>query len=185
MSSHQGDRESLGPTVAPPQPPGMDSVMARNIRALHEHAGLARAKAGLQTRIADAITRFTGSMPFIYIHLLLFGAWVAVNLKWVPGVEPFDPTFVIMATFASVEAIFLSTFVLISQNQASRAAGLQAELDLQVSLLAEHEITRILTLVTAIGARLDIAEAADPELDELRRDVAPEAVLAELDARER
>jgi uncharacterized membrane protein len=67
---------------------------------------------------------------------------VAVNLNVIPGVRPFDPTFVSLATWASVEAIFLSTFVLISQNHAAAAADKRADLDLQISLLAEHEITK-------------------------------------------
>lgn len=79
--------------------------------------------------------------------------------------------------FASVEAIFLSTFVLISQNRQAALADQRAELDLQVSLLAEHEITRLVVLVTEIAKKLDIAEAKNAELPELEKDVHPETVL--------
>ena len=108
-----------------------------------------------------------------------------MNLGLVPFIPRFDRSFVIMATWASVEAIFLSTFVLISQNRQAAAADRRANLDLQISLLAEHEITRLLKLVSAIAEKHGISEAFDPELAELSQDVAPEAVLDELAAEER
>ncbi len=126
--------------------------------------------------MADAVTRFTGSLRFVYIHLALFGAWIAVNLGWTPA-EPFDPSFVVLAMVASVEAIFLSTFVLISQNRMAALADKRADLDLQVSLLAEHEITQLITLVRGIAARLEVREERGRELNELEQDVRPEAVL--------
>ncbi len=73
-------------------------------------------------------------MAFVYIHLALFGLWIIWNLGWL-GLKPFDKSFVILAMFASVEAIFLSTFVLISQNRMNVQADKRAALDLQVSLL--------------------------------------------------
>jgi uncharacterized membrane protein len=82
---------------------------------------------------------------------------------------------------ASVEAIFLSTFVLISQNRIADAERQRAELDLQINLLAEHEVTRLIDLTTRIAERLDIP-ANDAELQELRRDVAPEVVLERIRA---
>jgi uncharacterized membrane protein len=82
---------------------------------------------------------------------------------------------------ASVEAIFLSTFILITQNRMAAMADKRADLDLQVSLLAEHEITRLLTLVTALAERMGVDAAQDPELTELARDVAPEQVLDTMD----
>ncbi|MFL6596080.1 MAG: DUF1003 domain-containing protein, partial [Chthoniobacterales bacterium] len=137
-----------------------------------------------QLRIADAVTRFTGSMRFVYIHLVLFAVWIVANLPGVP-LPKFDPTFVVLAMFASVEAIFLSTFVLISQNRMAEQADKRANLDLQVSLLAEHEVTRLITLVKAIAEKLDIEESRNPELPELQQDVAPERVLDALEENER
>jgi uncharacterized membrane protein len=160
-------------------------VLERNIRALEERKRREDAEASGEERLAQAITRFTGSLKFVYLHLVLVAGWVAVNAGVIPGAPRFDPTFVILATVASVEAIFLSTFVLISQNRQAEAADRRANLDLQISLLAEHEITRILKLVSAMAAKLEVREAQDPELNELERDVAPEAVLDELEAEER
>ena len=156
------------------------SVLRRNIEALEEHAREERGRATFQERLAQKITDFAGSMLFVYLHLALVGAWVAVNLGWVPGVRPFDPTFVILATIASVEAIFLSTFVLISQNRTAEMADRRAKLDLQINLLAEHEVTRLLSLMKAVAEHLGVEEARDPTLHELEQDVAPEAVLQEL-----
>jgi uncharacterized membrane protein len=85
---------------------------------------------------------------------------------------------------ASVEAIFLSTFVLISQNRMAAAADKRADLDLQVSLLAEHEVTRLVTLVSGIADRMGVKTKADADLEEITLDVAPEAVLDELEATE-
>jgi uncharacterized membrane protein len=87
--------------------------------------------ATLEVRVADAIIGFTGSMRFVYLHLVLFGLWILVNLGLVPGAPEFDPSFVILAMVASVEAIFLSTFILISQNRMAAAADKRADLDLQ------------------------------------------------------
>ena len=100
-----------------------------------------------------------------------------MNAGGVSGLRPVDESFVILATVASVEAIFLSTFVLISQNRAAVAADRRAELDLQINLLSEHEVTRLLTLTGAIADRLGVEEAEDPGLAELQENVAPEKVL--------
>ncbi len=163
----------------------MARVVDRNIRALLQHRQEEQESRSRQDRIADAVTRFTGSMRFVYIHLVLFGTWIVINLGWLPVVPRFDPSFVVLAMVASVEAIFLSTFVLISQNRMSALADKRADLDLQVSLLSEHEITRLITLVTAMAERMGIDEAHDPELSELSRDVRPEKVMETMEAHER
>src|SRR5947208_16971551 len=98
------------------------------------------------------------------------------NLGWL-GLKPFDPTFVVLAMFASVEAIFLSTFVLISQNRMNIQADKRADLDLQISLLTEHEVTRLISLVTAMAKKMDIEDAHHPEMEELSKDVHPEKVM--------
>jgi uncharacterized membrane protein len=172
------------PTLPPPQPEGLNSALARNIRALQARRREDRRRARFQDRLAEAVTRFAGSMAFVCVHLVLVAAWVAVNLGLVPGAPVFDRTFVILATAASVEAIFLSTFVLISQNRAAEAADRRDDLDLQINLLAEHEVTRLISLTSAIARKLGV-EAPEEEIAELARDVAPEAVLDTLEAERR
>jgi len=160
--------------------PRLAGVVERNIKALLARRDMEERAKSPQDRMADRITRFTGSMRFVYLHLAIFGAWIVVNLGVTP-VAPFDPSFVVLAMVASVEAIFLSTFVLISQNRMQEMADKRADLDLQVSLLAEHEVTHLIQLVTQIAAKLDIEQSKDPELRELARDVAPEKVLDEME----
>jgi uncharacterized membrane protein len=151
-----------------------------NIAALSERERTERSRAPLSHRVAHRITGFTGSMTFVVVHLIVYASWIAVNLGAVPGVKPFDPSFVVLAMEASVEAIFLSTFVLITQNRMAAAADRRADLDLHVNLLAEHELTKVAALVQRIAERLDVP-VDDPELRDIRKDVEPTQVLDALD----
>jgi uncharacterized membrane protein len=95
---------------------GMAQVMERNIRALLARRRQEEEQAHWQDRLADRITAFTGSLRFVYCHLAIYGLWIVANLPGVP-LPHFDPTYVVLAMVASVEAIFLSTFILITQNR--------------------------------------------------------------------
>jgi uncharacterized membrane protein len=152
--------------------------------SLTERRRREEADASAQERISDGITRFTGSMLFVYLHLAVFGFWIVANLGWVPGIPKWDQSFAVLAMIASVEAIFLSTFVLISQNRMAAAADKRADLDLQISLLAEHEITKLATLVAEISRHVGVRTQVDREIEEIQQDVAPEAVLDEIEATE-
>ncbi|WP_207100503.1 DUF1003 domain-containing protein [Paracoccus shandongensis] len=154
----------------------MNTALERNIRAIGQREAESERNASLQDRIADRITGFTGSMIFVYLHLTGFGFWIAANLGWIPGVPQWDPTFVVLAMFASVEAIFLSTFVLISQNRMAAAADRRANLNLQITLLIEHELTKMGALLLRMADRLDVPAAQDPETREVENEVAPEVV---------
>lgn len=156
-------------------------VVHRNIRALMEVRRQVEQQRNLQDRMVDAITSFAGSVRFVYLHVLLFGGWLVINVGLISWIKPFDPfPFVMLAMWASVEAIFLSTFVLITQNRMSQVAERRAELDLHISLLAEHEVTRLLTMVEAIGNHMGVRFESE-RLEELKKDVAPERVLDEID----
>jgi uncharacterized membrane protein len=169
------------PTIPPPGPEDLADSLKRNIATLRERRRQDRASATRQERLAEAITAFTGSMTFVYLHLALYGAWILVNVGVIPGLPKFDPSFVILAMEASVEAIFLSTFVLISQNRTAAASDKRADLDLHINLLTEHELTKLSAVVLAIAARLDVQVGDAAEVQEIKKDVAPEAVLDELD----
>jgi uncharacterized membrane protein len=171
--------KSDDPTAFREASPPLARVMERNIEALLAKRRAEEQEKGPQERIADAVTGFTGSMACVYLHLVGFALWIIVNLGWTP-LPRFDPTFVILAMFASVEAIFLSTFVLITQNRMQTQADRRADLNLQISLLAEHEITQLIKLVHAIAGRTGVEESADPQLAELKQDVVPEQVLDKL-----
>lgn len=165
------------------QDDGMNRVLTRNIDTLRAKREHMLANSPLSDRLAGAVTRFTGSVFFVVLHVALVAFWVAINLDLVPAIQKFDPTFVILATVASVEAIFLSTFVLISQNRAAALADQRADLDLQINLLAEHEITQLVTLITRIADKLGV-DVDQHKVEDLKRDVAPEAVLDRISERE-
>lgn len=173
------------PTVPPPGPENLSGSLKRNIESLHERRRQETAHATRQERLAEAITSFAGSMPFVYLHLVVYATWIILNLGVIPGLPKFDPSFVILAMEASVEAIFLSTFVLISQNRTAAASDKRADLDLHINLLTEHELTKLSHVVLAIAARLDVQIGETTDVQEIKKDVAPEAVLDELDAKDR
>lgn len=160
---------------------GLSPTLERNIQALVERRRREQRAARGREKLADAITAFTGSMPFVYLHLILFGFWIVANLHWLPGIPAWDESFVVLAMIASVEAIFLSTFVLISQNRMTAAADKRADLDLQISLLAEHELTEVARLLTQVAERLDVKPDSKRDLEEAARDIAPERVLDKIE----
>lgn len=164
--------------------PAITAILENNINTLIHRRRREAHRRGLQDRLADVATRFAGSMACIYLHLCLFGFWILVNIGWLP-LPRFDPSLVLLAMFASVEAIFLSTFVLISQNRMTREADRRADLDLQISLLSEHEITHLLSLVRAIAERMQVPESLNRETVELARKVPPEEVLDAIERQER
>lgn len=165
-------------------PSSMARIVDRNIKALLARRQAEQENRNTSNKLADRVTNFAGSLQSVWIHLAVFGGWILWNLGWL-GLSPFDPSLVVLAMVASVESIFLSTFVLISQNRMAALADKRADLDLQVSLLAEHEITRLVILVTEIAKKMDIAAADDPEMQELAQDVHPEKVLDTLERHEK
>ncbi len=111
------------------------------------------ATATASDRGADHITLFAGSMLYVWLHVVWFAAWVIINLPFL-GIE-FDPfPFGFLTMIVSLEAIFLSTFVLISQNRQARVAERRSKVDLQVNAIAEREITKILEMVRDIKEHL-------------------------------
>jgi uncharacterized membrane protein len=160
----------------------LSTVLDRNISALIRRRAEDEKTLSRQERLAQAMTNFAGSMVFVYIHAAAFILWIAINLEWLPIFQPFDPSLVILAMVASVEAIFISTFVLISQNRMAAADDKRADLSLQISLLNEHETTRLIAMVAAIAEKLRIeTEVAPHEIEEMKKDVPPEVVMEEIE----
>jgi len=164
------------------QNPRLNSIVERNIRRLQELRDELDVGKGLKDRLAEQITRWSGSMTFLLMHVVWFAAWIAINEGLTP-LRVFDGGFTLLTMIVSLEAIFLTTFVLITQNRQAEVDSERNELDLQIDLLAEYELTRVLTLVDAIADHLGLTVGVDPEMDELKRDVAPEAVVKELQQR--
>lgn len=118
------------------------------------------------TRFADRLTAIFGSTTFLILNALFFVFWIPVNLNLTPF-TPFDPfPFGLLTMVVSLEAIFLSIFVLVSQNRTSYTDSLREELHLQVNLIAEEEVTKILKVLAEIRQKVGITET-DPELDKM------------------
>ena len=100
--------------------------------------------ASLHVKFADFVTAFVGNMTFLYTHAVWFFAWIAINMEWIYAGHVFDPyPFGLLTMIVSLEAIFLTTLVMVSQNVQAKRSELRAELDYQVNLKAEKEIVTI------------------------------------------
>jgi uncharacterized membrane protein len=115
-------------------------------------------------RVSEAITRVGGSGTVLVLHVIWFSLWLLINTGAVPFVEPFDSfPFPLLTTLVSLEAIFLSLFVLASQNRMTRHSDQRSQLDLQVNLLAEREMTAVLVLLQDIARQVDAKVSLSPE----------------------
>jgi len=167
------DREPDNPALAP--------VIEKNIRTIIQLRLKAEDERSSENRIADTVTAFSGSMVFVYLHTAWFAIWVILNTGRF-GVPAFDPfPYGLLTMVVSLEAIFLSTLVLITQNRLSMEAERRADLDLHIGLLTEHEVTRALQMLGAIQDKLGIADHAASELADLEMETKPEDVMAEIE----
>jgi uncharacterized membrane protein len=130
----------------------------------------------VELRIADAITTFAGSMKFFYFHVLWFGGWIALNHGVFGEHLVFDPyPFGLLTMIVSLEAIFLSTFIMISQNVQSKRSELRAELDYQTNISAEKGVAEILALLRELKEHDAMLEE-----EELESKVNPRAAKKKL-----
>jgi uncharacterized membrane protein len=136
-------------------------------------------------QVGDAIADFAGSMPFVLLHVTLFVCWVLINAGYVPFIPRFDPyPYVLLTMIVSLEGVMLSTFVLIKQNRMSKRADQRHHLNLQIDLLAEKEVTKMLQMQRKLCSHLgftDIGE--DPEAKELSENTAVDSLAEELKRR--
>lgn len=108
----------------------------------------------LEDRAADRITSFAGTMSFVYLHSFWFGLWVIINFGILGAGLQFDKfPFGLLTLIVSLEAIFLSTFVMISQNRQAQAAEVRSELDYQTDVKAEKEIDIIMTTLSRLAQK--------------------------------
>lgn len=119
------------------------------------------------TQIADSLTAAFSSTTFLLLNVLFFASWICVNLGFFPIIKPFDVyPFGLLTMMVSLEAIFLSIFVLVSQSRSSYVNSLREEVHLRVNLIAEEEITKSLQLLAEIRDKIGIKEK-DSELEEM------------------
>jgi uncharacterized membrane protein len=133
-------------------------------------------------RVVARIASYTGSLKFLSVHTVWFLVWIALN-SGIGFHHPFDPyPFPLLSMIVSCEAVLLSTIVLIEQNWMNRRDERREHLHLQVNLLAEQEITKVLHLQRLICKRLGIVEAErDTELMELVRETQVEKLAEEVE----
>ena len=163
------------PSIAPkpPQTSTPDAV-ARNIRAVAELAKRAARQRSPVAQFCDRITYAAGTTWSLVLHGTWFSTWIAVNAL---SRRPFDPfPFSLLTSMVSLEAIFLTLFVLSSQNRLTQDSDQRAQLDLQVNLLAEQEMTLVLRMLRDLCERADVAV---PEgLDDVLCDIDIEQVAS-------
>ena len=164
--------------AAPVSKADSNSVVKRNIRDILTARQRIEECQTRSVRFATLITRVAGSIWFAYAHMAWFAGWIVANLRL--GDDAFDPfPFVLLTTVVSLEAIFLTLMVLVSQNREAQLEEQRADLDLQIDLLAEHEVTRLLTVVNAIARKIGV-EIEEREMKDLEKDVRPLDLLEEL-----
>ena len=161
--------------------PLLCNVIERNIRTIIDLRHKAANRRDLEARVSDIITDVSGRMIFVYFHVVWFGLWIILNTGLL-GFKAFDPfPYGLLTMIVSLEAIFLSTFVLISQNRMNELAESRADLDLHIGLLSEHETTRVLQMLDAIQTKLGIENHAESDLADLEMETKPEDVLEEIE----
>lgn len=172
------------PRTSSKQGSQLGGVVRENIESLIAVRDAEEKKKSFQNKFADLLTTFSGSILFVYVHVVWFGLWIYINAGLLRN-NAFDPfPFSLLTLIVSLEAIFLSTFVLISQNHAAKVADRRADLDLQINLLSEHEITRLLTLMDALADHFDIDIPEKPEIEQLKKDIKAKEVLDEIETHE-
>ncbi len=158
----------------------VDDVTRLNVQAMRQLEDAQLAKRTRADRIAGAIAHFCGSMTFVVIHVLVFAAWILFNI--VPGFWHFDPyPFTFLTLVVSLEAIFLSTFILMSQNYDMRISERRNQLDLQINLLSEQESTKMLQMLERIAIKVGVHEHADPQVRALEEATRPEALIEQIE----
>ena len=163
--------------------PALSHIIQRNIRKIIQVRLKSARDQGVQDRIANRMTSFSGSMLFFYIHVVWFCLWFLLNTGHL-GITPFDPyPYGFLTVVVSLEAIFLATFVLISQNLLGKEAERLTDLGLQTGLLTEHELTRVLQMLRAIQNKIGITndESSDLADADLEMETRLEDVLAEIE----
>ena len=157
------------------KPQTVEELTKQNVQTVAQLEESSKAKRTRADRIAGAIAQFCGSMTFVWVHVFCFGGWIIINL--IPGITHIDPfSFQLLSVITGLEAIFLSTFILINQNYETRVSERRNHLILQLSLLSEQENTKMLTMLMRIGEKVGAQVDDDPTVQVLEQATRPEKV---------
>ena len=154
-------------------------IIRRNVERIRGMERWSKRQRTFADRVAESVARFCGQMSFVWIHAALFAAWIAWNTLSSQRFDPYPFTFLTLCV--SLEAIFLSAFILIAQNYEMRLTERRTQLDLQINLLSEQENTKMLVLLQAIARKMGALEEDDPEIAALAEAVRPETISQEIE----
>lgn len=162
------------------KPLSVEELTDQNVKAIAALEQEVKNQLSRTDRVAGKITRFCGSMAFVWLHVVWFGGWVVWNIT--PGWTHVDPyPFSFLTLVVSLEAIFLSTFIMISENRQAYMDERRSHLDLQINLLAEQENTKMLELLEKIAAKLEIDISGDLSVAVLKEATRPDKLIAQID----
>lgn len=171
------------PNRTRPAAPSAEQLTAQNVETVTSLEEAAREQRTPTDRLAEKIASFCGSMTFVWVNAVWFGGWLIFNS--IPGIPHLDPfPFILLTLMVSLEAIFLSTFILISQNLDKRISERRSHLDLQLNLLSEQENTKMIIMLHAIAAKVGADLTQDPQLKALSEETQPERLIEQIEARE-
>jgi uncharacterized membrane protein len=162
----------------------VEELTAQNVHSIAQLEKAQQRSVSPTDRIAQAITGFCGSMSFIWVHVAWFAGWILANTTLpLPRFDPFP--FSLLTLIVSLEAIFLSTFIMIAENRQERVSERRSHLDLQINLLAEQEGTKILSLLSKIARKLNIDPTHDPDIAVLEQATRPEQLARQIEQTEK
>jgi uncharacterized membrane protein len=161
-------------------PRDAEELTRHNVEAMRRLEELAKAQRGFADRMAEFVAAFCGSINFVWIHVVVFAVWLTWNA--LPGTHHFDPyPFTFLTLCVSLEAIFLSSFILIAQNYEMRVTERRSQLDLQINLLAEQENTKALQLLESIAKKVGATTGDDAEVRALEHATRPEVLAQQIE----
>jgi uncharacterized membrane protein len=167
------------PSTEPPR--GTPGIAMRNIDEIVRLEEAASQRRSRIERLADRIADFVGTVPFVALHLLWFAAWAAINLRLLPSLPAFDPyPFSLLCMIVAMEGVLLSSFVLIKQTRMSRRSDERGHLALQVALLTEQEVTKVIRMLDTMSARFGVQQHV---VDDEARDLGRHTAVRELASR--
>jgi uncharacterized membrane protein len=137
-------------------------------------------------RVSHAVGWFVGTIYFVLFQCVFVLSWIALNTSVIGNDNAFDPPPIpLLSTVLALEAVLLTSFVLIRQNAIDLRSERRNHLDLQINLLAEKEATSILKILREIADHLEIDVSADAEHEELAKDTAVESIARDLRSKEK
>ena len=147
-----------------------DQLVASTVAELKDIEADQRARMSWQEQAAERVTKLTGSGSFVVVNAAWFLLWIAVNLTGIP--TQFDPfPFSLLTMLVSLEAIFLSIFVLISENAQSARADHRARVDMEINVMTEREVTKLIRIIAELTQHLGLPESEDAELRDMMQKV--------------